>query len=334
MGVWCSEKPAQSPLLSKLFYAIVTRMRVNGKIRHATMAFSNRIIIGFLIAFVACFAGPAAAAEDAVKEFRIGLIGADPGQILRDFDPFVNYLRSNLRRSGVRAVTVFVAKDLVQMHTRIKEGKLDFILTSAFPMVEMERDELVPSVLAVQGAAREYSALFFVRRQSALQDLGDLRGKTVVFKTPSSTAGYAMAKAELKKNKLSVSEPTDEHAPEDAVRYDFAGEAINQAFRVIRNRADAGVFSSSDWEELPRKERSRLRVIHRTAPVIRLLGSFHPSFPRALREAVEKTLLDMSGNGKGQAALTTALPMTKFERLTQEDRNSFHRFKQLLSDAE
>ena len=263
------------------------------------MATLKRTILAFLVAFVACFTGPAASAEDAVKQFRIGLIGADPGQLLQDFDPVVEYLRSHLRRSGIQDVTVFVAKDLGQMRSRIKKGKLDFILTSAFPIVEMEPNELVPAVVAVQGAAREYSALFFVRKESSLHDLRDLRGKTVVFGTPSSTAGYAMAKAELKKNKLSLSESTDEDAPEDAIRYTFAGEAINQAFRVIRSRADAGVFSSSDWEELPLKEQSQLRVIHRTAPITRLLGSFRPSFPRVLREVVEKTLIDMSGDREG-----------------------------------
>jgi ABC-type phosphate/phosphonate transport system substrate-binding protein len=292
------------------------------------------MILGSLMALVACAYGSGASAEDAVKEFRVGLIGVDPGQILQDFDPFVEYLRSSLRRSGIRDVTVFVAKDLDQMHTRIQEEKLDFILTSPFPIVKMESAKLVPSVLAWQGAAREYSAVFFVRKRSVLQDLSDLQGKTVVFGTPSSTAAYAMAKAELKKNKLSTSESTDEHAPEDAIRYEFAGEAINQAFRVILNRAEAGAFSSSDWLELPRKERSRLRIIHRTTPVTRLLGSFHPSFPRVLREVVEKTLIDMSGNGKGRTALATALNMTKFERLTEEDRKTIRRLKKLLSDAE
>ena len=114
----------------------------------------------------------------------------------------------------------------------------------------------------------------------------------------------------------------------------FAGEPINQAYRVIRERADAGVFSSSDWEQLPRKERSLLRIIHRTAPVINLLGSFHPSFPRDLREAVKKSLLDMSGSRKGQAALAAALHITKFELLTREDKNSLQRLKQLLSDGD
>jgi phosphonate transport system substrate-binding protein len=298
------------------------------------MAICKRIILGFSIAFVALFSSPAALAENALREFRLGLIGVNPGQILQDFDPFMEYLRSRLRRSGNRDVTVFVAKDLDQMHTRIKEGKLDFILTDPFPLIEMERDKIVPSVLAWQGTDRECSAVFFVRRQSSLRDLQDLQGRTVVFGTPSSTAGYAMARAELRKNNISMRGPTDEHAPDDAIRYEFGGEAINQAFRVIRNQADAGVFSSSDWEELSRKERFKLRIIHRTTPVTNLLGSFHPSFPPTLREVVENALLDMSGNRKGRSALATALNISKFERLTQEDRNSFQHVKQLLSAAE
>jgi len=297
------------------------------------MATLKRTVLVFLILFAACFRGPAAAAEDAAKQFRIGLIAADPGQLLRDFDPFTEYLGSRLRSSGIKETTVFVARDLGQMRARVKKGKLDFILTSAFPLVEMEPEKLVPAVVALQGGAREYSAVFFVRKQSSLRNLEDLRGKRIVFKTPSSTAGYAMAKAELKKNKLSLSEATDKDAPEDAIVYTFAGEAINQAFRVIRRRADAGAFSSSDWEELPPKEQSRLRVIHRTAPITRLFGSFHPSFPLALRDAVEKTLLDMSGNGEGRTALATALNMTTFERLTAEDRSALQGLKQKLSDV-
>jgi phosphonate transport system substrate-binding protein len=298
------------------------------------MAALKKTILAFLIASAACCTGPAASAEEAVTQFRIGLIGTDPGQLLQDFDPFVEYLGSRLRSSGIRDVTVFVARDLDQMRSGIKKGKLDFILTSAFPIIEIEPHELVPAVVAVQGAAREYSAVFFVRKRSSLRDLRDLRGKTVVFGTPSSTAGYAMAKAELKKNKLSLCKSTDEHAPEVAVRYQFAGESINQAFRVIRSRADVGVFSSSDWEELPPKEQSQLRIIHRTAPITRLLGSFHSSFPRALREVVEETLVDMSGNRKGQTALTAAVHMTKFERLTEKDRCALHGLKQQLSDKD
>jgi phosphonate transport system substrate-binding protein len=298
------------------------------------MAILKTAILAFFIASVACFNCPAASAEDAVKEFRIGLIGADPGQLLHDFDPFVQYLRSSLQRSGIQDVTVFVAKDLNQMCAHMQQGKLDFVLTTAFPIIEMERDLVVPAVVALHGATREDSAVFFVRKQSSLHNLSDLRGKTIVFETPSSTTGYALAIAELKKNNLSIKESTNKDAPEDVIRYSFAGEAINQAFQVIRHQADAGFFSSSDWKALPPNEQSRLRVIHRTAPMTRLLGSFQPSFPPALREVVEKALVDMSGNRKGRTALTMALNMTAFARITEEDRNALQRLEKQLSGVD
>ena len=300
------------------------------------MATLKRTILAFFIAFAACFSGPAASAEDAVKHFRIGLIGADPGQLLRDFDPFMEYLRSRLRSSGIRDVTVFVARDLDQMRDRIKQGKLDFIFTSAFPLVDLECNGVAPAIVAVQGSAREYSAVFFVREESPLHGLRDLRGKTIVYGTSSSTTGFAMARAELIMNELFLCEETDEYAPADAVRYQFAGEAINQAFRVIRSRANVGVFSSSDWEELPLNIQSQLRVIHRTAPITRLLGSFDRSVTRVLREDVEKTLVEMSGDREGRTALAAAGNMTRFERLTEEDRSALKDLKQQLAapDAE
>ncbi len=298
------------------------------------MAILKRTILVLFIASAAGFSGPAVSAGDAARELRIGLIGADPGQALHDFDPFAHYLRSSLRHSGIGEVTVFVARDLNQMRSRIQKGKLDFILTTAFPVMEMERQGLVPALVAMKGTARQESAVFFVRKRSALRSLDDLRGKTLAFGTPWSTSGFAMAKAEFKKKGLSLSESTDPDAPDEAVRYRFAGEPINQAVRVIRHRADAGVFSSSDWDGLPRKEQSRLRIIYRTAPITRLLGSFHPAVPQELREAVEQELIGMSGNRKGRAALASALKATAFERLTEEDRSSLRRLQQELSEAD
>jgi ABC-type phosphate/phosphonate transport system substrate-binding protein len=188
--------------------------------------------------------------------------------------------------------------------------------------------------VALRGDGRDDRAVFFVREKSTLRHLGDLRGKIVAFGTPWSTAGYALAKAELKKIKLSMREWTDEDAPGEAVRYRFAGEPVNQAFLVIRRRADAGVISSGDWEALPPKEQSRLRIIHRTASVTRLFGSFHPLFPPVLREVVAQALVDMSGNGKGRDALTRALNMTAFDRLTEEDRNSLLVLKKQLQEPD
>ncbi len=297
------------------------------------MAILRRTIPAFLVGLMACLSCSLATAQDSVRVFRIGLIHGDPGQLVQDFDPFVNYLRTGLRRSGFRDVTVFIAKDLDQMRGRIQKGRLDFILTSPFPVIALEREQPIPAVVAVRGTTRADSAVFFVRKQSPVTHLAELAGKTIVFGTPWSTA-YSMARIELNNNTLLLAESSDKHAPPDAVRYSFAGEAINQTFRVIRRQSEAGVFSSSDWEELADQQRSRLRIILRTGPYTRLLGSFLPSFPPGLRDMVERTLIDMSGNKKGRTALSRALNISKFEPISDEDRKSVQRFKKQLSIAD
>lgn len=289
-----------------------------------------------LMALTFClFCSAASLAEEAAKEFRIGVIGTDPGQILHDFDPFVEYLSNSLkRRSDIRNATLFVAKNLDQMSARLRDGKLDFILTTAFPLIELERFKLAPAVLAWQGGAREYSTVFFVKKYSDIRDLRGLKGKTMVFGSNSSTYSYAVAKAELKKNDLSVSAANGKKASNGDVKYELAGEAINQAFWVLQDRADAGVFSSTDWEELSQKQRSKLRILYRTKPILHLLGSFHPSVPAGVRQVVETELIGMDKNRKGRNALNSALHMTKFELLTRKDRSSFLHLKRLLSSAD
>jgi phosphonate transport system substrate-binding protein len=317
-------------LLNRYFNDIILRNKRDEEKKYVNyrgslpMALLNRLILGSLILFASCAYAPGVSAADSAREFRVGLIGADPGRILHDFDTLRRYLSRGLAPYGIRDVSVFVAKDLDQMRARIREGTLDFILTSAFPVLEMESDNLIPSVLALRGAEREYSAVFFVRKESGIQGLVDLKGKTIVFGTPSSTAAYAMAEAELKTNSMERTASASLFAPEDAVRYEFAGEPLNQAFRVILGRADAGAFSSNDWSALPRREQSRLRIIHRTATLPALLGTFCPSFPAGLRDAVEKTMIDMPDDKEGAA------PVTKFERLTDEDRLSLGRLQQIL----
>ncbi len=294
------------------------------------MAIRKTTILFILIALV-CFFSPAASAENAARVFRIGLISANPAQRLQEFDPLVHYLKIELRHSGIRDVTVFVAQDLNELRSYIQKEQVDFFLTSAFPLVGMEMacPGLITTVVAEQGAAREESAVFFVRNESPLRELRDLRGKTLAFGSPWSTAGYALAVTALTENNLAITESVDSNASADAIRYMFAGEPINQAFRVIRRQADAGVFGSSDWVSLPANERAALRIIHRTGPVTRLLGTFHPAFPPSLRSAVEQTLLGMAGNGPGRAALAAA-DMKAFDRLSGEDRSTLQRLEQQL----
>ncbi|HAK61032.1 MAG TPA: hypothetical protein DCO77_11720 [Nitrospiraceae bacterium] len=268
--------------------------------------------------------------NDERREFVIGVISVKPDKMLRKYSPMANYIALRLKKFGVQRGTVVVAKNIEEMRKRVRRGGVDLIFESAFSTLELKKEGMLPSLLVWRKGVREYRSLFFVRKDSALQELTDLKGKTIVFEDPHSTSAYAVPKAALKKRGLQVMPLAEARKAAGTVRYAFGGEELNLAFWVIQKKADAGVFNNNDWDELPQNIKTGLRVIHETRPVLRYLGSFHPAVPLKTRQAVENVLVNMHRTGEGRKALRSASRIKKIERLTRQDRKALDYVKELM----
>lgn len=264
------------------------------------------------------------------KTFALGLISDKPAGRIEEYTPFVNYVAGRLKDFNISSGKVVVAKDIHEMFGLIEKGEVDMVFESAFSTIGMKEKGMIPSMLVWRKGVREYRTLFFVRKDSPIKTISDLKGKTIVFEDPESTSGYFMPKAELKRMGMTPL-PLDERKEiKDAVRYLFAGEETNQAFWVIQKRADAGAFNNNDWDELSEKVREDLRIIHETGAVPRYMASFPPAMPGGLRKAVEGILEEMDKNPEGQDALKKASGIKKIERLSEDDRKSLKYVKELM----
>ena len=270
------------------------------------------------------------ARNDEHREFIIGIISVKPDKMLRKYSPMANYIAARLKKVGVERGTVVVAKNIVAMRKRVRRGDVDLIFESAFSTLELKKAGMLPSLLVWRKGVRQYRTLFFVRKDSALHELMDLKGKTIVFEDPHSTSAYAIPKAELKKRGLQVTPLGEGQEAANSVRYAFGGEELNLAFWVIQKKADAGVFNNNDWDDLPRNIRTELRIIHETQPILRYVGSFHPAMPLKVRRAAENVLVNMQRTGEGRKALRSASRIRKIERLTKQDREVLDSVKELM----
>lgn len=264
------------------------------------------------------------------RKFVIGVISAKPDKMLRKYSPMANYVAARLNKLGVQRGSVVVAKNIEAMRKRVRRGGVDLIFESAFSTLELKKTGMLPSLLVWRKGVREYRTLFFVRKDSALHELTDLKGKIIVFEDPHSTSAYAIPKAELKKRGLQVIPLAEAQKAAGTVRYAFGGEELNLAFWVIQKKADAGVFNNNDWDELPQNIKTELRIIHETRPVLRYVGSFHPAVPPKVRQAVENVLVNMHRTGEGREALRSASRIKKIERLTRQDRKILDYVKDLM----
>jgi len=278
-----------------------------------------------IVLTTALFALPAQA-----RELRIGVISDKPVEVIENYNPLVRHLVGKLSGLGITGGRVIAAKGIPEMVQQAKKGEIDVLIESAFATVTLRQEAgMLPRLLVWKKGVKHYTTLFFVRKESPIRNLKDLTGKIIAFESPNSTSAYLIPKAELRLAGLTVL-PLEGGIRDSAVNYVFAGRDINQTFQVIQKKADAGAFSSNDWDEIPEKMRSELTLIHRTRPIIRYIASFHPSLPEAVRDSLIQQFVQMDKEPEGAKALQSASRISRIERLTDEDLKSLDHVKILM----
>jgi phosphonate transport system substrate-binding protein len=291
------------------------------------------------LALVAALALPSAPAAVRAGEVPVlvhfGVIAEEPNEpdrMLTVFGEMLSRLRERLLPCDVRVGDLVIARDLDDLSQRLVRGDVDFVLETVFPTLVLQQrsGRLEPSLVVVRRGQREYRSVFFTRQNSSIRALGDLRGKTLVLQALRSTSAFALPKAELESAGLALAPADDLRSRPGDVRYVLALAEINQAVWVLHGRGDAGAFNEGNWAALPEKVRSQLRVFHETRPIVRGLVSFRAGLDARARAAVEEKLLQLPEDEAGRAALAQAAGLTRFERMTAEDRAGLRRWAPVL----
>ena len=298
-------------------------------------------LLAALAIFGAPVPGPAVAAgapAGGPVPLHFGVIAEEPNEpdrMLKAYGALVGQLRERLSPARVRVGDLVIARDLDDLGQRITRGEVDLVLETVFTtLVLQERSRnLEPSLVVVRREQREYRSLFFTRQDSPIQSLRDLRSRTLVLQALRSTSAFALPKAELERAGLTLAPADDLRSRPDDVRYVLALAEINQAVWVVYGKGDAGAFNERDWAALPEKVRSQLRIFHETAPILRGLLSFRAGLDARVRGEVEDVLLKLPDDEGGRAALLQASGLTRFERLTAEDRSGLRRWAPVLRPA-
>jgi phosphonate transport system substrate-binding protein len=272
---------------------------------------------------------------DAPVPLRLGVVAEElnePGQMLEVYGELVGTLRERLRPSGIEVHDLVIARDLEDLSQQLVHGEVDFVIETVFPtLVLQERSRcLEPALIVFRRGQREYRSVFFTREDSSIRGLDDLRGQVLVLQALRSTSAFAIPKSELQKAGLGLI-PADslESRPRD-VRYVLAGAEINQAIWVLHGKGAAGAFNEGDWERLPDRVRSRLRIFHESAPLLRGLLSFRETLDPEIRARAEAALLELEEDEAGRAALARAAGVTHLEPLTSADRQALEAWAPVL----
>jgi len=289
-------------------------------------------VLALLLALLLCALAPGvlaqAAAEDEESVLVLGRVSDDPKSHYEQLKPLLDYVVPRMAGVGIRSGRILMARDLQQMASYVRRGRVDWLTETPGNAVLLEQRAGARTLLVAErdGAVR-YKGLVIVRRDSPIQRLQDLAGRSVAFQSPYSTSAYYLPAAMLLEAGLGMElllSPMDK-PPVGSVGYLFARTELNITTWVHKRLVDAGVLSNLDWanpQRVPPSFARDFRIIAETQQVPRALvltrGGMAPEVEARLREV----LLEASADPDASEVLRRFIGTSRFLPVSEQDRRA------------
>lgn len=267
----------------------------------------------------------------------LGRISDDPKSHYDQLKPLLDYVVPRMRDVGIVQGRILMAKDAQQMGSYLRRGRVDWVTeTAGTAMALQQRAGARPLLLTERSGVGAYESVFFVRRDSPVGSLEDLKGRTVALQSALSTSAYLVPAMELLEHGVKpeiLLTPSDVPA-DDTVGYVFARTELNISTYVHKRVVDAGVISNLDWMDdrsMPPAFRNDMRVIFRSEPMPRALEMVRGDLDPAVRDRLQQVLLDASRDPVAGPALAKFFSTTGFHPVDAESQRVLERLRNGLA---
>ena len=273
-------------------------------------------------------APPPPASDRDASVLVLGRVSDDPKSHYDQLKPLLDYVVPRMASVGIRSGRILMARDLQQMASYLRRGRVDWVNETAGNAALLERRGVAQSFLVTEreGATR-YHSVFFVRRDSPVRSLKDLAGRSVAFQNPYSTSAYYLPAAQLLDQGMTLElllSPMDEPSA-DAVGYLFARTELNITTWVHKRLVDAGVFSNLDWSNprrMPPSFMEDFRIIGRSDEVPRALMLARHGMDPKVEARLREVLMEASTDPDAGEVLRRFIDTSRFVPITDDDRRA------------
>lgn len=259
-----------------------------------------------------------------------GRITSDPADVYPRLMPLVEYAASKLRHVGIEHADIAFASSVEEMERLLQNGGIDWVGESPYKAVLMkERAKAEYLVSTRRNGDKGYKSLIFVRADSPVSSLSDLRGRKIAFEHKTSTSAFVLpADAMLSRGFLLEPLANVRMTPAaEAIGFVFARTENNIVSWVSLGFVDAGVLSSSDWRSAPfwRKGEhasgslaDEMKIIHETAEAPRALEIVRRDLDPAVKSALRTVLLGAHKDPAAADALGLYFRTSQFDPVSPE----------------
>jgi len=217
-----------------------------------------------------------------------------PSAMVKIFKPTLQELEDRMSARLRRDVDIRmqIAKDYEQGISHLTSGKVDFSRFGPASYIEAKRVNQDLKILAVENKnnAKVFYGIIAVNKNSDIQDIAQLKGKSFAFGDEGSTIGRFLSQLHLEKNGVRAA---------DLSNYEYLGRHDKVGTAVGAGSFDAGALNESTFKKLldkgePIRELARFPNV--TKPWIARSG-LDPDIYTALRDSLLEITNEMALKG-------------------------------------
>ena len=227
----------------------------------------------------------------------------DPGKIIRESKPFIDYLA---KETGAR-VELTVPTNYAAVVEAVASDRVDIAYFGGFTYVQASaRAGAIPLVQREKDQA--FHSVFITQPDSAVRSLADLKGRSFAFGDVNSTSGHLMPAYFMRQQGV------DQGVIEKAI---YTGGHDATALAVANKKVDAGAMDEQVFARMSKEGKlseSQVRVFYTTPPFFDYVWAARRGLDHGMADAFKNAMLKLNQAGPEQQPILQLLNASKYVR--------------------
>jgi len=263
----------------------------------------------FVFSIVGCSTKTETKKEE--KVIKMGFVPLKNSEkLVEDLKPISDYLSERL---GVK-VEAFTASNYIGVVEGLGSGSVDFGIIPPFSSLLAQKQSNAKPILTSKGKTGKpgYTAELYVRKDSGIKSLQDVKGKKVAFVDPSSSSGYIYPGAMLVEAGLNLDKD---------ISYQFSG-GHDKSLQLLLNK-DVDVIATFDGVEdryakdFP-QAKTDIQKLATSDMIPGVMVTTSSKMDKELQDKLEKALRDIENDPKMKELFTKMFSITGFTDVDQD----------------